>query len=420
VRFTRNFWTHLDVALSEPVGKFFCNPPLRFSCRKFFFECFMAAFFFPCAIFGFFVCFIQELFFTTKFYSSIVDEEISNTRKSEDFENFEFTLLTNNTCLMPEFLSRKNNQPFAIKRAGRIAQSLITKPEKAPTQNIDVNLPENIDIICLQEVFDESSWEILNDTLKAFYPYILYDPFKMFLRWNHFCVINSGLYIASKYPIIRSEFFTFSDAYFEDAACSRGLLIAEIDIQNNRSIIVGTTHLQAPGRDRLFPESHFQHLKSSKIRQKSLDEMHKFLTIFKSNSLQTVAIEIICGDLNTDKYSNFDQRNCFGSKIFREMQDATAEISHGSTFVIENNRDPEVSTPLSLKKTLEARNPKFVLSSDNETSKGTIESSQNGKVLFDYILYRSENQTNHVTRMHTTLASMTDHVPISAQFKLQF
>ena len=45
---------------------------------------------------------------------------------------------------MPEFLSRKNNQPFAIKRAGRIAQSLITKPEKAPTQNIDVNLPENI------------------------------------------------------------------------------------------------------------------------------------------------------------------------------------------------------------------------------------------------------------------------------------
>ena len=45
---------------------------------------------------------------------------------------------------MPEFLSRKNNQPFAIKRAGRIAQSLITKPEKAPTQNIDVNLPEII------------------------------------------------------------------------------------------------------------------------------------------------------------------------------------------------------------------------------------------------------------------------------------
>ena len=98
---------------------------------------------------------------------------------------------------------------------------------------------QNYSIICLQEVFDESSWEILNDTLRPLYPYILYDPFKMFLRWNHFCVINSGLYIASKYPIIRSEFFTFSDAYFEDAACSRGLLIAEIDIQNNKSIIVG-------------------------------------------------------------------------------------------------------------------------------------------------------------------------------------
>ena len=104
----------------------------------------MAALFFPCALIGVFVCFIQEIFFTTKFYSSIVDEKSSNTGKSEDFKNFEFTLLTNNTCLMPEFLSRKNNQPFAIKRAGRIAQSLITKPEKAPTQNIDVNLPEII------------------------------------------------------------------------------------------------------------------------------------------------------------------------------------------------------------------------------------------------------------------------------------
>ena len=45
--------------------------------------------------------------------------------------------------------------------------------------------------------------------------------------------------MASKYPIIRSEFFPFSDAYFEDAACSRGLLIAEIDIGYKRSIIVG-------------------------------------------------------------------------------------------------------------------------------------------------------------------------------------
>lgn len=104
----------------------------------------MAALFFPCAIFGFFVCFIQEIFFTTKFYSSIIDEKSSKSGKPEAFKNFEFTLLTNNTCLMPEFLSRKNNQPFAIKRAGRIAQSLITKPEKAPTQNIDVNLPELI------------------------------------------------------------------------------------------------------------------------------------------------------------------------------------------------------------------------------------------------------------------------------------
>ena len=62
-----------------------------------------------------------------------------------------------------------------------------------------------------------------------------------------------------------------------------------------------------------------------------------------------------------------------------------------------------------------------MLSSDNERN-GSIESSQNGKTLFDYILYRPciDIDTDHVTRMHTTLASMTDHIPISTEFSLKF
>ena len=111
--------------------------------------------------------------------------------------------------------------------------------------------------------------------------------------------------------------------------------------------------MQAPGRDRLFPESHFQHLKSCKTRSRSFDEMDQFLSKFTADSLQSVKMEIICGDFNTDKYSNFDQEHCFSSKLFREMSDATANISYGSTFVIQNNRHSKLSTPSSLKRTIE-------------------------------------------------------------------
>ena len=48
---------------------------------------------------------------------------------------------------------------------------------------IVTDLPNDIDVICFQEVFDEQAWKILNQTLiKAGYNYFLYDPHEQFVK----------------------------------------------------------------------------------------------------------------------------------------------------------------------------------------------------------------------------------------------
>ena len=48
---------------------------------------------------------------------------------------------------------------------------------------IVTDLPNDIDVICFQEVFDEQAWKILNNTLiKAGYNYFLYDPHEQFVK----------------------------------------------------------------------------------------------------------------------------------------------------------------------------------------------------------------------------------------------
>ena len=113
VKFTRNFWTHLDLALSEPLGKFACNPPLSMSAQIFWYEILLTIVWVVPAIIGLFVCLFNELFLAVRFYSSIDGENLLNIEACAPGGSktpFKFTLLTNNTCLMPEFLSRKNNQ----------------------------------------------------------------------------------------------------------------------------------------------------------------------------------------------------------------------------------------------------------------------------------------------------------------------
>ena len=57
---------------------------------------------------------------------------------------------------------------------------------------ISTPLSADIDIICLQEVFNESAWAILNSHLIRYFPHVLFDAQKFWLSLSHFTVCNSG------------------------------------------------------------------------------------------------------------------------------------------------------------------------------------------------------------------------------------
>ena len=247
---TQRFWAHLDGLLSEIFGYTACNPPLPMNVPKMIFHAVLLLAFLPLALVGLILCTIVTLIFPQKF------SRISGFSTPKKLGNgTEFTVLTGNVCLMPECLSRVNNLPNTLTRAEGIARRLAAPGVRELKNDIETELPEP-DVICLQEVFNEPAWTILNNTLKSKFENILFDAHQVWLSPMHFTACNSGLWIASKYEILRSEFYPYHDAYLEDALCCKGLLLVELDLGNDESIILGNTHLQAPTADHIKCKYH--------------------------------------------------------------------------------------------------------------------------------------------------------------------
>ena len=98
-------------------------------------------------------------------------------------------------------------------------------------------------------MFDDFAWETLNEIIGEKYHQIVFDAHQVIIS-NRYTIWNSGLYIATKYPIIRSQFYTLKKVYTN--IISRGVLFVELKIGQNKSIIVGNTHLQEPSENKMI------------------------------------------------------------------------------------------------------------------------------------------------------------------------
>ncbi|CAG5113054.1 Oidioi.mRNA.OKI2018_I69.chr2.g7203.t2.cds [Oikopleura dioica] len=327
-------------------------------------------------------------------------------------ESKTISVFTNNTCLMPEGLSRVNNLPYTLERATQIGDILLNPSGKRHDEIINEDIPDDLDVICLQEVFNEDAWKILNDKLRSKYPYILFDAHRVRVTNFKFSMVNSGLYIASKYPIVQSKFYPFKNSYAEDALSGKGLLCAEIRIGEKTSIIIANTHMQAPTAS---------FVKSSATRTEQYKEMEDYMSEFGDMAELEVQAEIITGDFNTDPRSPIDDA-CLKSQIFEDFRDPLAHCELGSCLKVVASRLEEVQTPSGLKQVLLDKDPKFIWSSSKlNKDTGEVESLDNGCTRFDYILIlpHTPKPISVTAQFHTKLAGLTDHVPISAVLSLQ-
>lgn len=95
---------------------------------------------------------------------------------------------------------------------------------------ISAFFPANLDFLCLQEVFDRRAMERLCWQLHRYFPYILSDVGRY--GWKGCCsrfkFLNSGLLLASRYPILDAHYECYPNGRSEDALASKGALYAKV------------------------------------------------------------------------------------------------------------------------------------------------------------------------------------------------
>ncbi len=99
---------------------------------------------------------------------------------------------------------------------------------------------------------------------------------------------NSGLWICSKYPIVKQEEIVFETRYGIDAMSRKGGLLVELDVQGYHIQVVAT-HLQNAGK--------------SVLKHDQCEELYTKLL----QQCQRPGIpQIVCGDFNVDRHSASD------------------------------------------------------------------------------------------------------------------
>lgn len=294
--------------------------------------------------------------------------------------------------------------------------------------------PADIDILCLEEVFDKRAARKLTDVLKPVFGHILYDigvyACQPPCRCSSFKFFNSGLFLASRFPVLEAQYHCFPNSRGEDALAAKGLLSAKVLIGQNQKgkRVVGyfnCTHLHAPEGE-------------GEIRCEQLNMVTKWIGDFQAaNSLpdEDVVFDVLCGDFNFDNCSpddTLEQNHC----LFEEYRDpCRAGPGKEKPWVIgtlleqPTLYEDDINTPENLQRTLESDELRQQYISPPVPAMGAPllypEAGQPwiGRRI-DYILYR-ENSISKRCRTEieevtfiTQLAGLTDHIPVGLRLNV--
>lgn len=169
-------------------------------------------------------------------------------------------VLTWNIYMLPWLI--RNNQEKRAKAIGEVLKN------------------EDIDVIVFQEAFHGRAYRIIKEEIKAQFPY-QYGPGK-----GGLFRFNSGVWIVSKHPIIRSDKRKYRQKAHADRLAKKSAVFIEIEKNNQRFQVIGT-HLQSQN----------YLLKYRKIRERQFDVIKELCDKYFVKGIP----QIIAGDLNTNK-----------------------------------------------------------------------------------------------------------------------
>ncbi|XP_074745859.1 sphingomyelin phosphodiesterase 5-like isoform X2 [Strix uralensis] len=251
-----------------------------------------------------------------------------------------FTFLSANVCLLPSGLAKFSNLGQTPQRATYIARQLAPAPPSPAGALVEPrhghadtyggtlhtppgppastgpgpgpgpvpvalaeHFPADADFVCLQEVFDAGAAACLRRRLGGTFPHVLSEVGDRGLRCGQLKLLDSGLLLASRYPLLAVQFHGFPNGTREDAMAAKGLLVVQVLLGSARGQRVvgylGCTHLQAPAGD-------------AAVRDAQLTLALHWLQLFQEAQEQrgdVVAFDVLCGDLNFDNCSRGDELN---------------------------------------------------------------------------------------------------------------
>ncbi len=227
-----------------------------------------------------------ETFSDSVFFHSLMDLEFNLINSINILSRKEIKVLTYNIFLRPPPV--KNN--FSDYKDARLKDFS--------------KLLNNFDVICLQEMFGTFTSRRQQLIESAFHSGMFYHaevPAPSFFSKN---LIDPGLLILSRFPIVESEFKPFKNTVLQCSVVWKGILYAKIKIKDSNLLILNL-HLQAT----YFSTNSDQWDLLIETRLSQIEELKKFISHIISEKNITPNDQIILlGDFNIDAH-------CFKHKI---------------------------------------------------------------------------------------------------------
>jgi len=382
----------------------------------------------PFAILGYSLWIFICAAFQSRTYS-LISFDKPNKIESQNCYSFG----TMNVVMGQEVLGKFNNCSFVYDRLKKIAAQIVKQEDShlSNLQNVD-QLPKSrsvlssfpkMDFICLQEVTDRFFALALVSMLRKHYSHFVFDIGVNALNTNMY-LANSGLMIASKYPILKVKFLPFSKKKGWQRLVSYGVVICKVDLGDNKVGILADLHTMAyQGLDPLID------LALTQVKE----EMNLFRKSEVSSSEQVV-FDVICGDFNSDNLSPGDAVAA-ENELFSVYTDPAMvrpgldkEWAVGTEMRQLKLNTPEMQDKLIFRNILvdDVRRRHYIIDADvvEQTFDLMVcspSADQNGEVLYqpfggmrriDKILYRAGSAKVEGVGYVSSFAGLTDHVPV--------
>ena len=228
------------------------------------------------------------------------NKEIKNNNNS--YKEFQDEIQNEN---MEEINNNKNNKIIKI-----LTYNFFLRPPPIKTNKNDYKeerlkdfflLLNKFSIICFQEIFGaihNRKHKMIKKAIENGFYYIIKSKTPSFFSKY---LIDGGLLILSKFPIIESKYITFNYGILSDSLCMKGAIFAKIKIFDFY-LCLFTTHLQASYCD----SGNFYWELSIKVRTEQCEKLINFIY----NIIFNIPIQdikkckfILVGDLNIDAHN---------------------------------------------------------------------------------------------------------------------